>query len=311
MRSEIGKDNLDIVHFPSSYGFGPIACPTVITLQDEINVLPLTKILQGHRKNIRTMTTMSYLHFVTLAALPRAQKVITVSEYSKGQIIRYSGLSPNKLAVVPHACPQDIQRVEEPDVIADVRHRLSIRRPFVLAEAFKNPGVLVRAWRLLPKNLQENHEIIFFSRSETVLPVVHEAIEAGLARLFVRPARRDLSTLYSLAQAFVFPSWIEGFGIPLLEAMTCGAPIIASDRGSIPEVAGDAAFMMDAEDERRLADYLCLLFEDPSARQTLQERGFRRVQHFSWSRIIKQVLDVYQEAKSSENAGVVAGSAIL
>lgn len=310
MRSEMAKDNLDVVHFPGSFGFGPTDCPTVITLQDEINVLPLIRIIRGHRKNLRTIAMMSYLHVVTRAALPRAQKIITVSEYSKGQIVRYSGLDPDKLVVVPHACPQDIQRVEDPDELADVQRRLGLSRPFVLAEAFKNPGVLVRAWRLLPRHLRENHEIVFFSRSENVLPVVHEAVEAGFARFFVRPARRDLSALYSLAQAFVFPSWIEGFGIPLLEAMMCGAPIIASDRGSIPEVAGDAVLLMDAEDDRKLADYLCLLLEHPLERQHLRERGFRRVQQFSWPRIIQMVLDVYQQAKTSENSQVGVGETI-
>ena len=112
----------------------------------------------------------------------------------------------------------------------------------------------------------------------------------------VRPARRDLSALYSLADVFVFPSWIEGFGIPLLEAMTCGAPVIASDRGSIPEVAGDAAMLMDAEDHQKLADYLCRLFEQRGERGHWQALGFARAAQFAWPDIARRALGVYQKA---------------
>jgi glycosyltransferase involved in cell wall biosynthesis len=296
MQNQIAKDNLEVMHFPGSYGFGPKGPSTVVTLQDEINVLPLARIIRSHRKTVRTIVMMSYLHFLTNTAIQRANKVITVSEYSKQQIARYSGIHPDKLVVIPHACPPDIQRIEDTDELADVRQRLNITKPFFLAEAFKNPGVIVRAWRLLSKNQQENTEIIFFSRSPEVLPIVHEAVKGGFARLLVRPVRRDLSALFSMAEAFVFPSWIEGFGIPLLEAMTCGAPIIASDRGSIPEVAGDAAWLMDAEDQDKLAAYLNQILTQPAERQALQERGFARVAQYSWPRIIQQVLNTYQQS---------------
>src|SRR5690606_21591018 len=173
--------------------------------------------------------------------------------------------------------------------------RLNLKRPFVLAEAFKNPGVLVRAWHLLSDSQREQYEIVFFSRSPDVLPVVHEAIRSGFARLMVRPARRDLSAMFSMAAAFVFPSWIEGVGIALLEAMSCGAPISASDRGSIPEVAGDAALIIDAEDQDRLAEYLNQIFTQPQVREELQNRGFKRAEQFTWPRIIQQVMTTYQQ----------------
>jgi glycosyltransferase involved in cell wall biosynthesis len=297
MRNKMAKDNLDIAHFPASFGFGPGSLPTIITLQDEINILPLRKIIKSHRKHLRTMAMMTYLHAVTRAALGRVNKIITVSEYSKQQIVCYSGLNPDKIAIVPHACPRDIERVADGGELDETRRRLGLRRPFVLAEAFKNPAVLVRAWKLLPQNQRDQYEIIFFSRSEDVLPVVHEAVSAGFARLLVRPARRDLSALYSMTEAFVFPSWIEGFGIPLLEAMTCGAPIIASDRGSIPEVAGDAALLIDAEDHATLANHLTVMFKRSAEWHRLQERGFARAAQFSWPRITQAVFEVYEQAR--------------
>jgi glycosyltransferase involved in cell wall biosynthesis len=294
MWRQMARDNLEVAHFTASYGFAPPMARTVITLQDEINILPLITIYRTHSKDVRAVTLMSYLHFCTHEALRRADAVITVSEYSKRQIKRYSHLRADQIVSIAHACPNDIQRVVDPATLADVRWRLGLSRPFVLAEAFKNPGVLVRSWKKLPASLRDGHEIVFFSRSPRVLPVVHEAVEAGYARLFVRPARCDLSALYSLAVAFVFPSLIEGFGIPLLEAMTCGAPVIASDRGSIPEVAADAAMIMDAKDDERLTAYLKPLLEQSEAREHWQTLGFARAAQFSWRKAAQQTLETYQ-----------------
>jgi glycosyltransferase involved in cell wall biosynthesis len=298
MWQQMEYDKLDLAHFTGNYGFGPSSARTVITLQDEINILPLHQIWRGHAKKLRTIVMMTYLHYCTSMALRNADMVITVSDYSRRQIARYSSLGKEKIVPVPHACPHDIQRIENMAELADVQYRLGLRRPFILAEAFKNPGVIVRAWRLLSDNLRKNYEIIFFSRSENVLPVVHEVIAAGEARLLVRPARRDLAALYSLTEVFVFPSWIEGFGIPLLEAMTCGAPVIASDRGAIPEVVADAAMLMDAEDHYQLADYLTRLLGQQEEQEYWRKLGFARAAHFSWQKIAQHVLDIYQSTVS-------------
>ena len=299
MRKRMAEDQLDVVHFPASYGFGPASCPTVITLHDEINIMPLPRIIRTHRKHPKTIANMTYLHLLTSQAVRRANKVIAISEFSKKRILQYSKMADSKIVVIPHACPSDIHRVEDSDTLAEVRQRLDIKRPFILAEAFKNPGVIVRAWRLLSKSLQNDTEIIFFSRSPDVLPVVHEAIESGFARLIVRPARSDLRALFSMAQVFVFPSWFEGFGIPLVEAMTCGAPIIASNTTAIPEVVGDAALLIDVEDHDTLALYLDTLLTQESQREQLREKGYHRVQRFAWPQIIDKLMNTYQQAQSS------------
>ncbi|MER3512998.1 MAG: glycosyltransferase family 1 protein, partial [Chloroflexota bacterium] len=260
------------------------------------NILPLPEIIRGHPKNARTVAMMSYLHYCSRVALRRADLILTVSAYAAGEIAQYSGIDPVKIVPVPHAPTPDLRRIEDPTMLAEVRQRHHLVEPFVLADALKNPAVLTRAWRLLPPAVRDGRVIVFFSRTSAPPPAVREAVAAGYARLLVRPSRDDLIALYSLAEAFVFPSWIEGFGLPLLEAMTCGAPVIASDRGAIPEVVGDAALLMDAEDAEALAGHLIRVLGSPDEANRLRERGFARAAQFSWRRTAQCILESYQRA---------------
>ena len=106
----------------------------------------------------------------------------------------------------------------------------------------------------------------------------------------MRPSTETLAALYAGAAVFAFPSWVEGFGIPLLEAMTYGAPIVASDRGAIPEVAGDAARLVDAEDDASLAEALQCLTSRPAEADRLRRAGAARVAEFTWRRSAEQTL---------------------
>ncbi len=300
MGRQMAHDRLDVVHFPANYGFGPRNARTVITLHDAINVLPLREILRGHRKNLHTMAMMTYLHYMTLASLRRAHLLLTVSAHAQREIAQCSGFDIERIVPVPHAPTPDLRRIEDTAILNDVRRRYALAHPFVLADALKNPSTLVRAWRLLPDELRQGRRIVFFSRQPTPPPVVNEAVTAGEAHLLVRPPREDLIALYSMADAFVFPSWIEGFGIPVLEAMVCGAPVIASDRGAIPEVAGDAALLADAEDAQAMAEHMALVLQAPSEAQKLRERGYARAAQFSWRATAQHILASYHQAMNGK-----------
>lgn len=296
LRAAMAADRITVAHFPANYGFGPRGARTLITVHDEINLLPLMEIWRGHRKDPRTVTMMTYLHFSTRAAVQKAHQLITVSEYARQQIVRVSGFPLEKIAPVYHAPTPDLRRVTDPAALAEVRARLNAPERFVLADGIKNPGVLVRAWARLPEAVRSGRHIVFFSRRPDPPAVIHEAVRAGWARLLIRPARADLIALYSQAEAFVFPSWIEGFGIPLLEAMTCGAPVIASTAGSIPEVAGGAALLMDAEDDATLAVHLTRVLTDAAEAERLRQLGFARAAQFSWAKTAEQIWAIYRQA---------------
>ncbi len=304
LRNDLGidrymrQDRVEVAHFPANTGFCTRGIKNVLTLHDEINILPLVEIIRGHAKDPRTITMMTYLHFQSLQAVRNADMIVTVSEYSRRQIAAHSDFDIEKIVPVHHAPTADFTRIEDAEILAEVCQRHQLDKQFVLADALKNPQTLIEAWRCLAPELKDNREIVFFSRRPNPLPIVFEAVDEGIARLLVRPSRPDLIALFSMADVFVFPSWIEGFGLPILEAMTCGAPVIASDRGSIPEVAQDAALICDAEDIDTMAAYLTQVLSSPQETERLRQLGFARAADFSWKKTARQILGTYERALS-------------
>lgn len=297
MHRQMAQDSLDVAHFPTNYGFGPGRTRTVITLHDALNIHPLPQVIRGlsdsNSRNARGIALHTYLHVCTRLALRRAHLLLTVSEHARSEIAHYSSLNPARIVPIHHAAMTDLCRIEDHEKLAEVRRRHGLARPFVLADALKNPSLIVKAWHLLPAELSERYQIVFFSRRHDPLPIIHQAEASGHARLLVRPSREDLIALYSMAEAFLFPSWIEGFGLPVLEAMICGAPVIASNRGSIPEVAGDAALLVNAHDAEAMARNIKDILTKPAKAQRLRERGFARAAQFSWRNTAQGILEAY------------------
>lgn len=296
MKRTMAGDKLDVVHFPANYGFGPAAARTVITLHDQINIMPLREIIRGHRKSIKTIGMMSYLHFSSVAALRSASIFLTVSQYSKDRILEHANFPADRVIPLFYGPSPKVRVIEDTALLESVQERLGIKKPFVLADGVKNPATLTKAWAMLPPALRDTHQMVFFSRRPDPPAEVLEAVERGQAVLLVRPSDDDLVALFNAARAFVFPSWIEGFGIPLVEAMTCGTPIIASDRGSIPEVVGDAALIADAEDAPAFARHLEQVLSNPATAADLRQRGLKRSVIFRWDNTARHILDVYQRA---------------
>lgn len=305
----MAKDRLDIAHFPANYGFAPSHVHKVVTLHDAINLLPLREIVRGHPKKTRTILLMCYLHFATRASLSGAAMVLTVSQDAAARILRLYPLSRDELRVVPHGVDRGWSRVVDQGRLASVQARLGLTRPFILADALKNPDAVLRAWSLVDAELRATHEIIFFSRLRETAPAVEAALRAGRARLVTQPSREDLNALFSLAEALIFPSWIEGFGLPVLEAMACGTPVIASNRGSIPEVTGDAALLSDVDDPNALADHIHRVLTSPGAARQLSLRGQARAALFTWERAAQSTLAAYAAALGASTGPAPAESA--
>jgi glycosyltransferase involved in cell wall biosynthesis len=296
MWRQMERDRLDVVHYPANYGFGPPSARTIITVHDALTLTPLSTVLRRLPKTPRTIAMTVYLHYCSRRALKYAHLLLTVSNQAKYEIARYGQFDPNRIIYAPHAPTPDFRRIDDPKMLADVRQRHKLTYSFVLADGLKNPAVLIEAWRRLPTQSSAGRRIVFFARRPDVLPIVHQAVAAGEAELLIKPSREDLIALYSMAEAFIFPSWIEGFGIPLLEAMVCGAPVIASNRGAIPEVLGDAGLLADAEDAETFSQHIAAVLGSSDLAGQLRERGFARAQQFSWHHTAQRILECYEQA---------------
>lgn len=302
----IARDRLDVMHFPANYGVAPAPTATVITLHDALNIFPLWEATHRDWKRLKTIARTCYLQALTRYSLRHATMLMTVSEHAKCDILRHHPMPDEKIVPIPHAPGPRFLADLDDTMWADVgaRHHLPAR--YVLADALKNPAVLIRAWRRLPPEMCDSYRIVFFSRTADVRPDVREAVDRDDARLLIRPSEDDLVALHRMAAAFVFPSWIEGFGLPILEAMVSGTPVIASDRFAIPEVAGGAALLMDAEDDMTLAEHLQRVLGDPSEADRLRRLGKERAAMFSWARSAGMVLSVYRAAAEQIDTGADA-----
>jgi glycosyltransferase involved in cell wall biosynthesis len=296
LRRVAARDNLDLIHFPANYGFGPRGVPSLVTLHDALNITPLWESVKRDLTRPKRVALTLYLQVMTRLSSRRANCFLTVSRYAAANIVEVSRgrIKPDRIKVIHSAASERFRPVTNPARLDDIRARLGLKSRFVLADGMKNPGVILRAWERLPEEIRSGVQLVFFSRRPDLLPPAQEAIKTGRVHHLLRPSEDDLIAVYSMAELFLFPSWVEGFGLPILEAMACGAPVIASDRGSIPEIGGPAALYHDAEDDCQLARFLTELLASPEKRAALRQQGFERASRFSWQRATQELISLYE-----------------
>ncbi len=233
----------------------------------------------------------------------RARRVITVSEYSAGDIASLYGLPRNRIAVIPNGVSEDFRPTGDERSLAAIRQRFGLATDrFILfvggADPRKNHRALLKAYALRSDRFREHSLLLVGDVRHRFGDMQQTAKMLGLERQVVCTGRLsidDVRLLYSHADLFVFPSIYEGFGMPVLEAMACGAPVITSNRTALPEVAGDAALLVNPEDAEELATAMVKVLEDRTLRATLREKGFNRARQFTWEEAARRTLSLYRE----------------
>ena len=276
------RRGLDVVH--SLANGGPPVTPRVKRV---VTLLDLIWLHQqeawGSKAAVRTMAAL------TRVSARTAHRVITISQAAREDLVRSFGLAPSKVDVTPLGVrvPEESTRrdTETPTVLC-----VAQKRPY------KNLGALIRA----VAELDERPTLVLPGA-----PTEHErelralAERLGAADRVEFPAwvsEEELESLYAEAACFVLPSFIEGFGLPVLEAMARGVPVACSDRPALPEVAGDAALLFDPSDQAAVTDAVRRLLRDPGLREELSAKGFERARQFSWARTAEETLASYRRA---------------
>lgn len=239
----------------------------------------------------------------------QAARIATVSEYSRQDLLRTYKLAPEKVAVTyngieSHFTPQPTS----PNEVDEVRQRFGIKREFLLAvgslQPRKNLIRLIRAYaKLRGENSAFAPQLVIVGRklwlADEIFAEVRRQRWADDVILTGYATDEDLPKLYRAATAFAYPSLFEGFGLPPVEAMACGTPVITSNNSSLPEVVGAAALLIDACDERALSDALLRIVNDQPLRARLREQGIEQAQKFTWREAAEKTLQLYREAQES------------
>lgn len=243
-----------------------------------------------------------YLNKVVPEALANADVVAAISHATKEALIKHYHVPAEKITIIPCGAGPQFQRITDPVLLEETRRKFDLPQPFVLSvgtlEPRKNHLGLIRAFHQV---LQKTDVSVLLAIAggkgwiyEETQRIVSELKLEDKVRFLGRVSEQELITLYSLADVFAFPSFFEGFGIPPLEAMACGTPVVTSNTSSLPEVAGDAALLVDPHDISAIADALLVLVENEQLREELRRKGYVQAQRYTWSRAATKMLTVYQ-----------------
>jgi glycosyltransferase involved in cell wall biosynthesis len=272
----------------------PLLCPvpSVITIHD----LAFLSFPQTFRRLNR-----AYLTWATRVSARRASRILAVSEATKREIVRLLGVPPERIVVTYDACEE---RFAPPDPVAleAFRRRAGLPERFILfvstLEPRKNVPTLLEAYARIAGST-DAPLIIGGGKGWLYDAIFAKAHALGLGervRFVGFIAGEDLPLWYAAATVFTLPSLYEGFGMPLLEAMACGTPVVTTTSSSLPEVVGDAGLMVPPTDAEALGAALLRLLNDAELRAELRERGFRQARRFSWSVTAERTLAAYQDA---------------
>ncbi len=289
------RERVDLFHAPH-YVISPfITCPVVVTIHDCIH-LRFPQYLPN--RGAYTYARM----FLTLAAR-KATRVLTVSEASKQDILHYLGAPASQVEVIYNGLDERFAAPPSADDITRTRDRYLLDSPFVLyagnIKPHKNLDRLIEAFAIVKRRHAGDLKLLIIgdqiSRYPNLRRLVHRHQLHQHVRFLGFVPDATLAVLYRLASVFVFPSLYEGFGLPPLEAMAAGAPVVTSSVSSLPEVVGDAALLIDPLDPQAIADAIGRVLGDPALRADLIRKGQARVKAFSWEQSIARIHDVYGE----------------
>lgn len=302
------QDRPDLIHVQYT---APLLgrAPVVVTVHD-VSFLEHPRYFTWSRR--------AQLRHTVAHTVRHAARVLTVSEFSREAILRSYDIAPHKVRVIPNAANPDFRVIGREKAQRAVRERLQLDAPFIFSVGDLQPrknqiGLIAAFAKMLSARPQMKHHLVLTGKETWFTPKVREAAQSsGFAdRIhftgFVSDAQ--LLELYNACECFVFPSFYEGFGLPILEAMACGRAVACSNTAAMPEVADGAGILFDPhrveEIERAMADILL----DPEMRARKERLGVQRAASFSWQKSARATLDVYREVVE-EHRGAKRESAV-
>jgi len=242
-----------------------------------------------------------YANPMLLAGARRASHIFTVSTYSKQKIVEHLGVDPGRITVVYNGVGKDFYPGDRTVARQFVTERFGIQKPFILyvgnLKPHKNLDVLLKAYAELISKMGRDCALVLASSDQSdAKRVIDLATHLHISLFFVSDASNtEIAELYRAAEVLVMPSFEEGFGLPVIEAMSCGTPTICANRASLPEIAGEAALYFEPLDPNQLADILGSVLESTSLRMSLAVRGIAQAAQFTWKATTERHIQVYNQ----------------
>jgi glycosyltransferase involved in cell wall biosynthesis len=296
---DLRREGVDLFHAPH-YVLPPLTpCRSVVTIHDCIHL--------RFPQYLPNKLGYAYARASLWVATHRSNRIMTVSEASKRDILRYFRVPESKIDVIYNAIDERFGEMPDEEEILRVRERYQLNDPFVLyagnIKPHKNLERLIEAFHTLRRGELQHVKLLIIgdqiSKYATLRRAVHRYKLHKHVRFFGFVPDRTLAVLYRLAGVFVFPSLYEGFGLPPLEAMASGTPVITSNVSSLPEVVGDAALLVDPYEPEAIADAMRRVLTDQQLRDDLVRKGLVRASGFSWDRSVRRVREIYEEASQA------------
>lgn len=280
------KDDYDLLHNVRNTGIPMHThCPVVLTLHDVIPRVFATEYLPSWKEQLMYPLLIGH-------AINRADIILTDSAYSAQDIINYFPKAKNKIEIILLAGDPAFKQVQNRDRLFDFPYILTIGG----SEYRKNIARLLRAFLSVPENVRRDVKLVVIGGAWRGNDIQREFPTSDFPEI-VYPgyvSEEKLVQLYNEAILFVFPSLYEGFGLPVLEAMSCGTPVICSNSSSIPEVAGDAAILIDPCSEDEMSEAIRRVLNSISLREELREKGLEQCGKFTWQKTAEQTYQVYR-----------------
>jgi len=292
----LNRNDIDIFHNPDHVlPILPVKAKKIITVHD-LSFYKFPGTFPFMKRN--------YKRVLTPRSVRLADKIIAVSSSTKEDIVELFGIDRKKIEVVHIGVSEEFTKIEDADALERSRKKLGLPEKFVLylgtIEKRKNLERLIDAFVLASRRGGFPHKLVIAGKKGWLYKGLLKKIDDnGLKDGVILASdikQSDLPILYNLAELFIYPSIYEGFGLPVLEAMACGTPVITSNTSSLPEVAGDAAVLVDPYNIEEIAHNISKLLYDKELCKTMSGKGIERAKSFTWERCARNTVEVYKKA---------------
>lgn len=296
----VKKHKVDVLHCTSNTA--PVFCsaPTIITLHDIIFLENKTS--KDHLFNWYQELGRIYRKYLVPVSLKKTKRIITVSNFEKDRISQSLNIGNEKISVVYNAFGKHFEKIEDKNKIEQVRAKYNLPQQYIFyignTDPKKNMFSTLKAYAQYVDAAENKLPLVIADVNEKNLDLILDKVGLTAYKKHIQLTgylyNADLPFIYAAANVFLYPSLRESFGIPMLESMACGTPVITSNTSALPEIAGNAALLVNPTSENEIATAIEYTLSNKSAREQLIAKGLQRINSFNWNLSATNLLGIYQ-----------------